>query len=174
MTSVRNGAACLLLCVKGPTWPVCDNRQKNNASMLTHPARRKVGSAFFVVLFGLARTPAAAAAAYSAVLAATCLHGSGSAVSHARRCYHIALSPSVNLSLSMYLGCARDDSGNAGPFSVERLEMGLPFLCTNKCPAKCRPSCWCQTVGGSRRGGWHVADTPSPFSGCFNRDGEAI
>eukprot|EP01052_Picozoa_sp_SAG31_P027534 SAG31_NODE_2584_length_5434_cov_3.784067_4_plen_447_part_00 len=34
-------------------------------------------SAACVVVFGLARTPAAAATAYSAVLASTCLHGSG-------------------------------------------------------------------------------------------------
>ena len=38
-------------------------------------------------------------------------------------------------------GCTRDDHGEAGPFSVERLKRDLPFVaCANKCTARCRPS----------------------------------
>ena len=41
-------------------------------------------------------------------------------------------------------GCARDDHGQGGPFSVERLTMDLPFVCASKHTAKCRP---CSSLG---------------------------
>ena len=47
------------------------------------------------------------------------------------------------LHFSRERGCTRDDHGKAGPFSVERLKIDLPFVnvfvCTNKYTAKCRP-----------------------------------
>ena len=135
---MRNGGACLTLSVKAPTWPVCDNRPNNKkvalelhhrtllqAKTIDVPPAEHIDwvGAGGMQIHGLHFAPVSPPANGELPATVMCAkYGLSSNVM--ARITRDAFSPSPHRSKSRV---HTEHSRKAGPFSVARLKMDLPF-----------------------------------------------